>query len=68
MSPSNKQKRSTDNSTTASNSVTTGNDVDNVHHEYEFGGPVGVTAMMTLFPTLFYYLYACLYFYDGKYA
>ncbi|SCV74071.1 BQ2448_6503 [Microbotryum intermedium] len=42
--------------------------VDDVHHEYEFGGPIGVTAMMTLFPCLFYYLYVCLYFYDGKLA
>ncbi|KAK4058328.1 C-24(28) sterol reductase [Microbotryomycetes sp. JL221] len=38
------------------------------HHEYEFGGPLGVTLMMTLFPALFYYLFVCLYFYDGKFA
>ncbi|KAN0063357.1 C-24(28) sterol reductase [Thecaphora frezii] len=36
------------------------------HHEYEFGGPAGVTAMMTLFPLLMYYLWICLWFYDGK--
>ncbi|SCZ99184.1 BZ3500_MvSof-1268-A1-R1_Chr3-1g05861 [Microbotryum saponariae] len=41
---------------------------DDMHHEYEFGGPVGVMAMMTLFPCLFYYLYVCLYFYDGRLA
>lgn len=41
-------------------------DLDAIHHEYEFGGPVGVTAMMVFFPTLFYYLYTCLFFYDGQ--
>jgi delta24(24(1))-sterol reductase len=41
-------------------------DVDGIHHEYEFGGPLGVTAMMTFFPSLFYYLYVCLFFYDGR--
>lgn len=34
----------------------------------EFGGAVGTFAMMTGFPALFYYLYVCLYFYDGQYA
>ncbi|ORY88724.1 ergosterol biosynthesis ERG4/ERG24 [Leucosporidium creatinivorum] len=43
-------------------------DPDGVHHEYEFGGPLGVAAMMTFFPALFYYLYVCLFFYDGKFA
>ena len=38
------------------------------HHEYEFGGPWGVTAMITLFPLLMYYLWICLWFYDGKLA
>ena len=33
---------------------------------YEFGGPLGVTAMMTLFPVLMYYLWICLWFYDGQ--
>ena len=41
-------------------------DEDAIHHEYEFGGPVGVTAMMVCFPALFYYLYVCLFFYDGQ--
>lgn len=36
------------------------------HQGYEFGGPIGVTAMMTLFPVLMYYLWICLWFYDGK--
>lgn len=40
-------------------------DEDALHHEYEFGGPLGVTAMMVCFPALFYYLYVCLFFYDG---
>ncbi|KAF8141513.1 ergosterol biosynthesis ERG4/ERG24 [Boletus edulis] len=33
---------------------------------YEFGGPWGVTAMMIGFPLLMYYLWICLWFYDGK--
>jgi delta24(24(1))-sterol reductase len=33
---------------------------------YEFGGPWGVTAMMMGFPMLMYYLWICLWFYDGK--
>lgn len=33
---------------------------------YEFGGPVGVMAMMTIFPVLMYYLWICLEFYDGQ--
>lgn len=43
-------------------------DEDGIHHEYEFGGPLGVTGMMVFFPSLFYYIYACLYFYDGELA
>lgn len=33
---------------------------------YEFGGPWGVTAMMVGFPILMYYLWICLWFYDGR--
>ena len=33
---------------------------------YEFGGPLGVTAMMVGFPILMYYLWICLVFYDGQ--
>lgn len=33
---------------------------------YEFGGPVGVTAMVFGFPVLMYYLWICLWFYDGQ--
>ncbi|KZS94323.1 ERG4/ERG24 ergosterol biosynthesis protein [Sistotremastrum niveocremeum HHB9708] len=36
------------------------------HEVYEFGGPWGVTAMMTGFPILMYYLWICLWFYDGQ--
>ncbi|KZV84349.1 ERG4/ERG24 ergosterol biosynthesis protein [Exidia glandulosa HHB12029] len=36
------------------------------HLNYEFGGPWGVTAMMTGFPLLMYYLWICLQFYDGQ--
>ncbi|KAJ1028770.1 hypothetical protein NDA16_001935 [Ustilago loliicola] len=36
------------------------------HDDWEFGGPWGVTAMMTLSPLLMYYLWICLWFYDGK--
>ncbi|KAK0557407.1 C-24(28) sterol reductase [Tilletia horrida] len=36
------------------------------HYEYEFGGPRGVIMMMTFFPMLMYYLWICLWFYDGK--
>ncbi|KIM90426.1 hypothetical protein PILCRDRAFT_812170 [Piloderma croceum F 1598] len=36
------------------------------HGSYEFGGPWGVTAMMTGFPMLMYYLWICVWFYDGK--
>ena len=32
----------------------------------QFGGPIGVTAMMLIFPPLMYYLWTCLVFYDGK--
>jgi delta24(24(1))-sterol reductase len=33
---------------------------------WEFGGPWGVTAMMVGFPMLMYYLWICLWFYDGQ--
>ncbi|TFY77412.1 hypothetical protein EWM64_g6598 [Hericium alpestre] len=36
------------------------------HDTYEFGGPWGVTAMMVFFPMLMYYLWICLWFYDGQ--
>ncbi|KAG8712388.1 C-24(28) sterol reductase [Ceratobasidium sp. 394] len=36
------------------------------HETYEFGGPVGVTAMIFDFPVLMYYLWACLWLYDGQ--
>ncbi|KAI4523276.1 ERG4/ERG24 ergosterol biosynthesis protein [Schizophyllum commune Loenen D] len=36
------------------------------HENYEFGGPFGVLAIMTGFPLLMYYLWICLWFYDGK--
>ncbi|KAJ7091410.1 ergosterol biosynthesis ERG4/ERG24 [Mycena belliarum] len=36
------------------------------HGEYEFGGPFGVLAIMTGFPALMYYLWICLWFYDGQ--
>ncbi|KAJ8514585.1 hypothetical protein ONZ45_g7891 [Pleurotus djamor] len=36
------------------------------HTTYEFGGPWGVVAIMTGFPLLMYYLWICLWFYDGK--
>ncbi|QRW03505.1 C-14 sterol reductase ERG24 [Ceratobasidium sp. AG-Ba] len=36
------------------------------HETYEFGGPVGVTAMIFGFPVLMYYLWICLWFYDGR--
>ncbi|KAL5513287.1 ERG4_1 [Sanghuangporus vaninii] len=36
------------------------------HEHYEFGGPWGVVAMMVGFPILMYYLWVCLWFYDGK--
>lgn len=37
-----------------------------LHSRYEFGGPWGVLAIMTGFPILMYYLWICLWFYDGK--
>ncbi|KAJ7577037.1 ERG4 ERG24 ergosterol biosynthesis protein [Mycena floridula] len=37
-----------------------------IHDRYEFGGPWGVLAIMTGFPVLMYYLWICLWFYDGK--
>ncbi|KAM0752194.1 ERG4/ERG24 ergosterol biosynthesis protein [Meredithblackwellia eburnea MCA 4105] len=40
-------------------------DQDSLHHEYEFGGPIGVLGMMIFFPCLFYYLYSCLFFNNG---
>lgn len=33
---------------------------------YEFGGPVGVTAMMLGFPCLMYYFWVCLEFHQGR--
>lgn len=36
-----------------------------VLRSYEFGGPWGVVAIMTGFPILMYYLWICLWFYDG---
>ncbi|TRM65571.1 ergosterol biosynthesis ERG4/ERG24 [Schizophyllum amplum] len=36
------------------------------HESYEFGGPWGVLAIMTGFPILMYYLWICLWFYDGQ--
>jgi delta24(24(1))-sterol reductase len=36
------------------------------HESYEFGGPWGVTAVMIGFPLLMYYLWICLWFYDGQ--
>jgi hypothetical protein len=35
-------------------------------YSFEFGGPWGVFAIMTGFPILMYYLWICLWFYDGK--
>ncbi|GAN06763.1 ERG4/ERG24 ergosterol biosynthesis protein [Mucor ambiguus] len=34
--------------------------------KYEFGGPVGVTAMMLGFPCLMYYFWVCLEFHQGR--
>lgn len=39
---------------------------DNETIHQQFGGPVGVSAMMLGFPPLMYYLWICLVFYDGK--
>ncbi|KAH8925403.1 ERG4/ERG24 ergosterol biosynthesis protein [Atractiella rhizophila] len=39
-----------------------------LHEYYEFGGPIGTFAMMTVFPVLMYYFWICLYFNDGKLA
>ncbi|KAG5723670.1 Delta(24(24(1)))-sterol reductase [Termitomyces sp. T112] len=36
------------------------------HESYEFGGPLGCIAIMTFFPCLMYYLWICLWFYDGN--
>ncbi|KAJ7696605.1 ergosterol biosynthesis ERG4/ERG24 [Mycena rosella] len=36
------------------------------HDQYEFGGPFGVLAIMTGFPALMYYLWICLWFYEGQ--
>lgn len=38
----------------------------NLLTRWEFGGPWGVTAMMIGFPMLMYYLWICLWFYDGQ--
>lgn len=32
---------------------------------YEFGGPIGVTLMMLIFPVLMVYLWICVEFYGG---
>ena len=37
-----------------------------IDSRWEFGGPWGVTAMMVGFPILMYYLWICLWFYDGQ--
>jgi delta24(24(1))-sterol reductase len=39
--------------------------VDTSGH-FDFGGPVGVSAMMLLFPVLMYYLWICSTFYGGS--
>ncbi|KAF5102437.1 hypothetical protein D0Z00_000364 [Geotrichum galactomycetum] len=36
--------------------------------QYEFGGPIGVTAMMIGFPLLMYYLFVCYKFYDSQFV
>ncbi|KAK9462958.1 ergosterol biosynthesis ERG4/ERG24 [Lipomyces oligophaga] len=36
------------------------------HVEFDFGGPIGVSAMMIGFPLLMYYLWICATFYDGQ--
>lgn len=36
------------------------------HENYEFGGPWGVTGIIFGFPVLMYYLWICLWFYDGQ--
>lgn len=38
------------------------------HARFEFGGPWGVLAIMTGFPILMYYLWICLWFYDGQFV
>jgi len=38
------------------------------HGSWEFGGPIGVTAMMVGFPMLMYYLWICIWFHDGSLA
>ncbi|KIR81692.1 delta24(24(1))-sterol reductase [Cryptococcus gattii EJB2] len=38
------------------------------HQEYEFGGPIGVLAMMLGFPVLMYYLWICLWYYQGSFV
>ena len=43
--------------------LSNGGDVDleaDVHHSYEFGGPLGVTGMLVFFPCLLYYLWGSL--------
>ncbi|KAK9455519.1 ergosterol biosynthesis ERG4/ERG24 [Dipodascopsis uninucleata] len=41
---------------------------DGTNEEYEFGGPIGVTAMMTGFPMLMYYLWICSTYYGGHFT
>lgn len=33
---------------------------------YEFGGPIGVSIMMVVFPCIMYYLWICCEFYHGS--
>ncbi|CEH16753.1 erg4 erg24 ergosterol biosynthesis protein [Ceraceosorus bombacis] len=36
------------------------------HESWEFGGPIGTAFMMVFFPNMMYYLWICLWFYDGR--
>ncbi|KAG0147721.1 hypothetical protein CROQUDRAFT_91046 [Cronartium quercuum f. sp. fusiforme G11] len=36
------------------------------HLHYEFGGPMGTSFLILLFPSLMYYFFICLWCYDGK--
>ncbi|KAH9249142.1 hypothetical protein BASA81_013166 [Batrachochytrium salamandrivorans] len=64
-----------------SDNINSGTDVDQYHnaigtsrttgqidHEaiFEFGGPIGATLMMVLFPILMIYLWICIEFYNGQ--
>lgn len=37
-----------------------------LHHHYEFGGPWSTLGLMIFFPCMMYYLFICLWCYDGK--